>query len=136
MTPVKLVTAAAIALLGLIAPIKGMLIAALALCGADLVTGLLAARKRGEPIVSGKLRRTVVKMLVYEGAILGAYVAQHFLIGDELPVVNWCAGVVGLVELKSLLENLNTLSGQDLLKAVLDKLTLATDKPPAPPPNP
>ena len=130
MTAHKTVIAAAvISFLGLFAPIKGMAIAVLALCASDLVTGLIAAKKAGEPILSGKLRRTVVKVLVYEAALLLTFVAQKWLLGDSLPIVNWAAGVVGLVELKSNLENLNRISGQDLLKALLDKVTAAQDKP-------
>jgi Bacteriophage holin family len=125
----KYIAAALVSFLGLFAPVKGMLIAAGALCIADLVTGVLAAHARKEPITSSKLRRTVVKLLVYELTIVFSFVTQHWLTGDSFPLVSWASGMVGLVELKSVLENLNAMSGQDLLKSVLDKLTAAQTKP-------
>lgn len=125
----KYLSAAAISLLGLFAPVKGMLIAALALCVADLITGILAAMKRKEPITSSKLRRSVVKLAVYELAIIASFTAQHWLTGDGFPLVSWAAGMVGLVELKSVLENLNSISGQDLLASLLTRVTAAQDKP-------
>lgn len=131
MTAQKYLIAAILSFVGLFAPVKGMLIAALALCSADLVTGVLASRKRGDPITSSKLRRTVVKALVYESTIIASFTTQHWLTGDAFPLTSWAAGVIGLVELKSVMENLNTLSGQDLLKAVLDKVTDAQQKPSA-----
>jgi phage-related holin len=125
----KYLSAAAISLLGLFAPVKGMLLAALVLCVADLITGVLAAMKRKEPITSSKLRRSVVKLFVYELAIIASFIAQHWLTGDAFPLVSWAAGMVGLVELKSVLENLNTISGTDLLASILTKVTQAQDKP-------
>jgi hypothetical protein len=124
----KYLLTALISLLGLFAPVKGMLIAALALCSVDLLTGLLASRTRKDPITSSRLRRTVVKALVYETTILVSFITQHWLTGDAFPLTSWAAGMIGLVELKSVLENLDIISGQDLLKAMLDKITAAQVK--------
>jgi phage-related holin len=104
------------------APIQGMLGAALALIVLDLITGILASRKRQEPLSSSGLQRTIVKLVVYEVSIAAAFIAQHYLLNDSLPCANIMASFVGITELKSVLENMNDISGQDLLKTVIDKL--------------
>jgi len=130
----KVVIAASVSFLGLFAPAAAALAAALGLTVVDLVTGIVAAMRRKEPITSGKLRRTVVKLVVYELAILSAYTAQHWLTGDAFPLMSWAAGTIGLVELKSVLENLNSISGQDVLKSLIDKVTQTQTKPEPPTP--
>lgn len=104
------------------APVQSILIVTFIMILADLATGIYAAKKRGEQIQSSAIRRTVSKIFVYEIAIALGFLAQHYLMGDVIPVSNMIASVVGMVELKSVLENLNSLSGQDLLKTVIDKL--------------
>ena len=104
------------------APIQGMLGAALTLIMADLVTGVWAARKLGKPITSSGLKRTVVKLLVYEGVIALGWIGEHYLMSDMIPVAKIAAGYIGLTELTSAYENINNIAGNDLLKGILDKL--------------
>lgn len=111
-----------LSLIAVFAPIQGMILSALALTVADLVLGVYAAYKRGESITSAGLRRSVSKIFIYELAIMLGYVAQHYMMSDSLPVSSIVAGFVGLTELKSCFENLNSISGQDLLKSVIDKI--------------
>lgn len=118
----KYISALILSLISILAPIQAALITVLALILVDLVTGVLAAYKRNEPITSSGLRRTLTKLFVYEIALVFSYIAQHYLIGDSIPVMKLISSMVGLVELKSVLENLNSISGTDLLKAVIEKL--------------
>lgn len=101
-------------------PIKPILISACALIFFDLATGLLAARKRGEPITSAKLKRTVVKFFLYEFCIMGGYLLEHYMLDHYLPVAKLIAGVVGMTEMKSILENVNTTTGMDIFKTLID----------------
>ena len=114
--------AALVGLASIFAPIRDVLTVTLVLITADLLTGMYAAHKRGESIQSSAIRRTVSKVLIYEIAIAIAFLAQHYLMDDVLPAAKLIASMVGMVELKSVLENLNSISGTDLLKAVIDKL--------------
>ena len=105
------------------APAKGMVMTALLLVVMDMVTGILASRKQKTPITSAGLGRSIVKTLVYEGAILLAFLTQQYLTGPEVPVSNIVAGLIGLTELKSVMENLSFIvSGGSLLSSIIDKL--------------
>lgn len=107
------------------APAKAMILTSLALVMMDLVMGLLAARKQNIPITSSGLKRTVVKLAIYETAIILGFLTQQYLIGsDSVPVCNIIAGFIGLTELTSCLESLNIIGGNNILKVILDKLDM------------
>lgn len=108
--------------LAVFAPIKAALATVLVLIVADLALGIWAAKKRGELITSAGLRRTVVKLVVYEVAVLLSFLAQQYLTGELVPVMQLTTAYIGLVEVKSVVENLNEISGTSLLKSLLDKL--------------
>lgn len=111
-----------LALVAVFSPIHATLAATLALVSADLVTGIIAAVKRGERVQSSKLRRTVVKALVYESAICLGFVAQRWMLADSIPAVNILAGLIGVVELKSILENLDAIGGGTVLRQAVERL--------------
>lgn len=117
-----------LALLAVFAPIHAVLAASLALVVADFLTGVFAAWKRGEPITSSGFKQSVVKVMVYEIAILFAYLAEHFLIGDLVPATKLIAGLIGLVELKSILENLDSIHGSPIFQALITKLGSKKDE--------
>lgn len=117
----KPLEALAIALLAIFAPIHHLLLSTGVMIFADLVTGVYAAYKRGEPITSSGLRRTVTKMFVYELSIVLAFIAEHY-ISDILPFVKMASAMIAVTELKSIYENLNSISGINLLKGLIDKL--------------
>ena len=110
---------ALLAVCAVFAPVQSILVATLALVGTDLVTGVLAAWKRGEAIRSAGLRRTVGKLLVYEVAICVGWVAERYLMGAAVPATKLIAGLIGAVELKSCLENLDSLGGGGVLRSVI-----------------
>lgn len=111
-----------LALAAVLAPAKAMLSTALMLVLVDLITGIMAARKRGDPITSAGLQRTVVKAFIYEIAIILGFLTEVYLLDHSMPVSNIIAGLVGLTELKSCLENLDAVGGGGVLKQVIDKL--------------
>jgi len=121
------IKAGIVALVALFAPIGPML----ATCGffifIDLITGVWAAKKRGEQITSAGLQRTLIKLAVYESALLLAFLAEHFLVMDLVPVARIVSSYIGVVELKSLYENINEVAGGDLLKALIGKLSSSND---------
>jgi hypothetical protein len=109
-------------LLAILAPIKPVLGATGFLVVVDLITGLLKARKLGEPIESHKLRRTLVKSTVYLTATLVAFAAETWLLEGWLPLIKLCSGAIAIVECKSIFENLNVLGGGDVFKSAIDRL--------------
>ncbi len=118
----KYLEALAIAAFSVLLPIKTVLSTVLVLILIDLATGVMASIKSGKKITSAGLRRTISKIVVYEMAIISGFLAEKYLIGDLLPIMKILGGIVGCVELKSILENTNTISGNDLFKMLIDKL--------------
>lgn len=114
----------ALAALAALAPLQSVCTVTLVIVLFDLLTGLMRARKRRKAITSGKLKRTVVKLFVYQTAILAAYLVGTYLTGPTIPVCNIIAGFIGLTELKSVLENLDSINkGSGLLAALNKQLT-------------
>jgi len=106
-------------------PIKPVLLTVLTLVGVDLIGGLMAAKKRKEPITSSGFKRTIVKLFVYELVIILAHITTQYLTGDMIPLVKILAGYIGITELKSCMENMEELTGVPVLKALIDKITQA-----------
>lgn len=111
-----------LALIAVFAPIQAVVLTTLALVMIDLITGLVAARKRKEPITSAGIKRTVGKIMLYEIAIAAAFLCQTYLTGDILPVSKLVSALIGIVELKSILENLDGASGNKLFEAIISRL--------------
>lgn len=102
------------------APIAKLMLAIGILVIADFITGVLAAKKRGEPITSKKMRPTIMKGLGYMIAIIVGFVMQHFFIKD-FEVAKIVAGLIAFIELKSLDENFKDITGKSLFTQFLKK---------------
>lgn len=109
-------------ILALFAPAKMLILSVGILILVDLITGIWAALKRGEKIRSAAMRRTVSKMVIYQLAVISGFLVEQYMLDGFLPVSKIVASVIGMVELKSVLENANTILGQDLFKMVIAKL--------------
>lgn len=120
----------AMSALAVLTPIKTVMIAVGFAIFVDLITGLWAAHKRGEKITSAGLQRTAIKAFVYETLVVMGYVVETYLTGAAVPVSKIASGFVGLIEMKSVTENLNDITGTDLLKALISKFASANDKTP------
>lgn len=110
------------------APIHAIIVTVGVVILTDLITGILAARKRDERISSSALRRTISKIFVYETAILVGFLIETYLIGGLIPISKLAALLIGSVEAVSIFENLNTISGNNIFKSILDKLGSVNDK--------
>lgn len=101
-----------IAVVALILPIKPLLGWMMALIIIDLITGIWAAYKRGEKITSKELRRTPIKLGGYLIAIIASAIIQlPIFIGDLIPVTRCVATFLAIIELKSIGENITSLTG-------------------------
>lgn len=120
-------TAALVAVLSVFAPAQDLLIATGILVVADFVTGIMAARKLGQPITSAGFRRTVSKMLVYQVAVGSAFLVQLYMTADAVPISNVVSSAIGLTELKSIIENVDKIHGSSVLKDLLEKLGSKND---------
>lgn len=102
------------------APITWSIIAIGVLVFADVFTGIRAAKKRGERIHSRGMSRTVGKMLYYTIAIVLSRVMEIGFI-DWLPIAQLTSGYIALVEFKSNMENIATVTGVDVWNHLKDK---------------
>lgn len=112
----------AIALFAVFAPIHAIIYTVLALCISDLITGIMAARKRKEPITSAGIKHTVGKLFVYEVAICLGFLCETFLTGPLFPIVKIIAAIIGAAELKSNLENLDQINGSPIYSSLINSL--------------
>jgi len=122
------ITGLLVSTVAVFAPIKAVILVTGILIFADLFTGIMAARKKGEKITSAGLRRTVTKLFVYNAAIMLGFLAEVYMLGGFLPVSKIASGLIATVELASLYENLNTIHGSNLFKSLIDKLGSVNDK--------
>lgn len=117
-----------LSMLSVFAPIQAILCAVVFLIFVDLITGIVAAKKRGETIKSSAMRRTVSKILIYELAIMAGFICETYLIGGMIPISKLVAGVIGMVEIKSIFENCDVINGEPILKKLIEKLGSDNDK--------
>jgi phage-related holin len=117
----------ALATVAVLAPIHAVMLTVGALIFADLITGLLAARKRNESITSAALGRTVSKALVYQCAVISAYLVEKYMLADVFPAAKLVAGLIGVVELTSILENAEKTLGVPIFRTIIQRLTSKND---------
>lgn len=124
-----------IAVIAVFAPIKTVMITVGVLVIVDMILGMIAAKKRGESINSARMSSTVVKALMYEIAVMMAYLVETYLMSGVLPVCKIVGALIGSVELKSILENTQEIHGQPLFNTLIGQLKKQTeDVLPQPPP--
>lgn len=95
---------------------------------ADLLLGILSAKKRKEKITSAGLRRTIVKLFLYQVGLILAFVVESYLTLDLFPIVKILACLIGITEISSIFENLNTISGTNMFDKILKSLRSKNDK--------
>jgi phage-related holin len=110
-----------------LAPIHAMIVAIFVIVIIDFVTGLMAAYKMGDSITSAGFRRTLSKLVIYQLGLISGHLIEDYLILDAFPVAKIIAGIIGLVELTSILENCNIVYGGNLFRALLQRIGSVND---------
>jgi uncharacterized membrane protein YfcA len=111
----------AVSIFAILAPIHTVMATVAVLIALDLVSGIWAALKRKEIITSAVLRRTVSKMIAYQLAVISGFLVEQFLLQGSIPVIKLIASAIGLVEMKSILENADAINQQPLFAALIKK---------------
>jgi len=89
----------------------------------DWLTGVVAADKRGEKIISGGFFRTFIKFVMYAIGITSTRMLEIMLQGKiEIPFASLLAGFIFVIEYKSVMENISKATGIDVWQFVKDKL--------------
>jgi hypothetical protein len=118
---------ATLSILGVFAPIKELIVVTIVLILVDLVTGILAARKKQQQISSAGIRRTFTKFTVYLTGICIGWLVEHYMLEGFIPVSKIAAGLISIIEAKSVFENLDVINGNPIFTALIKKLGSVND---------
>ena len=123
----------AFSLLSILAPVKPMVLIAIAFIWLDLCFGVWrSVRLKGwRSIRSRGLARTVSKSLLYAGGIVAVYLLEKFVISDliglfvsvELVLTKAFTFFCAFIEIKSINESYFDVTGKDVLKSFKEFLT-------------
>lgn len=90
----------------------------------DFITGVQAARKRGEKITSEGWRRTAAKIWIYAMSIILTHYIRITMLSTsvELDLAKYISCFLISTELKSLDENIESITGVSILSKVIKAL--------------
>ena len=124
----KLLLELLLSILAILAPVKAVMMTVGVLIVADFVFGIWAAKKRGEAITSRKMGASISKALVYQVAVITAFLVERYLMEGFMPVTKIVSSMIGIVEIKSLYENCGEILGQPVFRAIYEKIKREGEK--------
>jgi uncharacterized membrane protein len=99
-------------------PIKHFLIFTIFVVFADTITGIIAAKKRGEKITSKGLYRTSQKVVVYFCGIM-IFHGASVTFGLPFQIVYSVSFLIAFTEIYSVSENIKSITGVNLATTIL-----------------
>lgn len=117
-----------------LADIHGMMFAIGGLIIIDTVLGILKSRKKGIRITSRRLSAFISKTLLYQVAIITIYMIDRHIFGDvvsifiQSPLISTkiIATIICLIELYSIKENLDSITGMNIWSHAKGLITRST----------
>lgn len=100
-----------VTLLAFLAPIKPLLLTVGFLVAVDFVFGIYKAWKTKQEITSRKMSNTITKLLLYNLVVITVWALEKNIIGSDIPITKIVAGMICLVEFKSIDETFKLLFG-------------------------
>ncbi|WP_452598030.1 phage holin family protein [Pontimicrobium sp. MEBiC01747] len=110
-------------LLTLLSPVNGVMVTMVFLILVDFITGSYAAIKNHIPIRSSRIGHTISKFFIYNLVILAAFFLEKHIV-NEVPFLKIIAGFIAITEIKSILENYNTIYGVNPFRALVNLIKL------------
>ena len=109
----------AVLLISYFAPVKDIVLVLLIFILVDFLSGVWAARKRGEKIRSGGFRKTLTKFLWYTIALILSFMMEKTfnLSWSNLSAI--IGGFICFIELKSIFENITVITGEPVFMRIL-----------------
>lgn len=107
----KLAAKMTLALLAYFSPVHEIFALMMGFVAVDLITGIAASSHRHVPRSSRRLRKSVLKLICYIGAVLLAFWAERVLSVEWLAPHRLVAGFICAVEFLSVLENFAVITG-------------------------
>lgn len=80
----------------------------------DFIVGIYRAFKLNEAITSRKMGNTISKMLLYQSMILSIFLLETFILADILPLTKIAASLISVVEIKSISESIEKITGVNI----------------------
>ena len=106
-------------LLAYFCPIREVVHVLLIFLGIDFISGIWASVKEGNHVKSYKLRRTVYKFIWYTVAVMAAYMMEITFHLAWSRMANITGGVICIVELTSIFENISRITGEPIFKIII-----------------
>ena len=94
----------------------------------DTLTGVWASLKMNDLITSRRAGRIISKLLLYPISIIVAKVAQLYLT-PSIPWIQVVSGIIAIVEVKSIFENISIILGYDLWNRIKEAIWKEREKP-------
>ena len=121
--------AAIAVLLTFLAPISIYIFVMLLFVACDFITGVRAAQKRKELVQSKRMRDSVDKFIYYALAIVLSHALDMTLFNGVVNITYTVGGFILMIEFKSNLENISSITGISLWEFVKEKLASWFKKP-------
>ena len=116
-----------LACMSIFLPIKELMLTVGFLVGADMVVGIWKALKTGQKIRSRRMSDTITKMLLYQLAIVSGFLIEKYIITDMLPIAKLIGSVIAIIEFKSLVESIESVTGQNLWTKIKEVIGRKSD---------
>lgn len=111
----------------LLSPIIYSILGIGVLVGIDLIFGIMASVKKGEKFTSKRLKDSVVKLLVYNLLLIAGFVTETW-ISDWIPFTKIILSFLSIVEITSLGESFQSITGLSFVKFVKDYISTNLNK--------
>jgi len=105
-------------LISYFAPVKDIVHVLLIFIAIDFLSGLWAARKRGEKLESRKFRKTLTKFLWYTVALILSFMMEKTFHLSWSNLSGIVGGFICFIELKSIFENITHITGEPVFLKV------------------
>ena len=112
----------------ILTPIKPISLTLVGLIIADFLFGIYRAKKKGEEITSRKMSRSVAKILFYNIVILLLYYTNIYIFETGLPLEKLGAGLICLVEMRSIDESWQIIFGYSLWDKISTSIERGANK--------
>ncbi len=116
-----------LACMSIFLPIKELMLTIGFLVGADMVVGIWKALKTGQQIRSRRMSDTITKMLLYQLAIVSGFLIEKYIITDMLPIAKLIGSVIAIIEFKSIVESIESVTGQNLWTKIKEVIGRKSD---------
>jgi len=108
-----------VSLVAVFSPVVPILLTVGFLIMMDFFVGIYRAYKMKERITSRKMGNTISKMFLYQAMILSVFLLETFILTDILPLTKIAAGLIATIEIKSIDESVEKMTGVGIWKRLV-----------------